>query len=66
MDLEANFLHKVYTDVETEHSLQPVNGEQVVGLTGYEARPDVRDIGVWRKGQNAYFDIRVTNPSSNS
>ena len=63
---KANILRKVYTDVETEPSLQPVNGEQVVGLTGDEARPDVRARGVCRKGQNAYFDIRVTNPSSNS
>ena len=65
-DFEANLLRKVYTDVETEPSLQPVNGEQVVGHTGDEARPDVRARGVWRKGHNAYFHIRVTNPSSNS
>ena len=65
-DFEANLLRKVYTDVETEPCLQPVNGEQVVGLTGDEARPDVRARGVWRNGQNAYFDIRVTNTSSNS
>ena len=59
-------LRKVYTNVETEPCLKPVNGEQVVGLTGDEARPDVRARLVWLNGQNAYFDIRVTNASSNS
>ena len=65
-DFEANLLHKVYNDVETEPSLQPLNGEHINGLTGDESRPDIRARGVWRNGQNAYFDIRITNPNSNS
>ena len=30
------------------------------------ARPDIRARGVWRAGQNAYFDIRITNTNSKS
>ena len=31
-----------------------------------EARPDIRTGGVWRQGQNAFFDIRLTNVNANS
>ena len=65
-DFEANLMRKVCNDVETEPSLQPINGENVTGLTGDEAKPDVRARGVWRPGQNAFFDIRVTNTNSDS
>ena len=65
-DFEANLMRKVCNDVETEPSLQPINGENVAGLTGDEAKPDVRSRGVWRPGQNAFFDIRVTNTNSDS
>ena len=30
-------------------------------ITGDDARLDVRARGFWRDGQNAYFDVRVTN-----
>ena len=65
-DFEANLLHKVYNDVETEPSLKPLNGEHINGLTGNESRSDISARGVWRNGQNAFFDIRITNPNSNS
>ena len=53
-------------DVETEPPLQPLDGEIINGLTGGEARPDLRARGFWRHGQNAYFDVRVTNTNSAS
>ena len=60
-------MRKVCTDVETEPSLQPINGENVAGLTSDEAKPDVRTRGVWRPGQNVcFFYIRVTNTNSDS
>ena len=65
-DFEANLLRQVCNDVETEPPLQPLEGENIAGLTGDEARPDVRARGFWRHGQNAYFDIRVTNANSDS
>ena len=35
-------------------------------LTGEEAKPDIRARGFWRQGQNAFFDIRVTNTNCSS
>ena len=58
-DFEANLLRKVCNDVETEPKLQPLSGEQTSGLTGDEARPDIRARGIWRPGQNGYFDVRI-------
>ena len=59
----------VVHDVESEPQLQPV-----VDRTGYcqtailsdEARLDVRARGFWREGQNAFFDVRITNPNNAS
>ena len=65
-DFEANLLKQVCNDVETEPPLQPLEGEILPGLTGDEARPDIRARGLWRNGQNAFFDIRVTNANSDS
>ena len=65
-DFEASLLKKVVSDVETEPQLQQVDGEILDGLTGDNAKPDIRARGVWRDGQNAYFDVRVTNTNSAS
>ena len=65
-DFEANLLKKVCSDVETEPRLQPVQGEQIEGLVGDKARPDIRARSVWRNGQNAYFDVRITNTNCRS
>ena len=35
-------------------------------IKGDEARLDVRARGFWRRGQNAYFDVRVTNANAES
>ena len=58
-DFEANLLSKICSDVELEPALQPITDENTRGLTGDESRPDIRVRGFWRKGQNAYFEIRV-------
>jgi hypothetical protein len=57
-------LHSVCNDVEVEPTLQPVTGGnfQRSANINDDARPDVRARGFWRDGQNAYFDVRVTNP----
>ena len=54
-NFQANLLRKVYTNVETEPFLQPVNGKQVVGPKDREARPDIRAIGVWGNGTERLF-----------
>ena len=40
-DFEANLLRQVCNDVECEPPLQPLDGEQITGLTGDEARPGI-------------------------
>ena len=64
-DYEASLLAKMHTDVETESSLQPIEGEIVNGLP-FDVRPNVRARGVWRYGQNAFFNLRITNTNSAS
>ena len=63
-DFEANLIRQVCNDVETEPPLQPLDGEIINSLTGDEVRPDLRARRFWRHDQNAYFDVRVTNPDS--
>ena len=67
-DFEANLLGQVCNDVEVEPMLQPVSNEilPTSSAKSDEARLDVRARGFWRNGQNAFFDVRVTNPSSES
>ena len=45
-DFEASLLKKVVSDVETEPQLQQVDGEILDGLTGDNAKPDIRARGV--------------------
>ena len=68
-DVEYSLLKIVTNDVESEPMLQPVINKQ-----GYKssanlddgARPNLRARGFWRKGQNAFFDVRVTNADNKS
>ena len=68
-DLECKLLKSVQNDVECEPILRPV-----LNKTGYprtakledNARLDIRARGFWRDGQNAYFDVRVTNADNDS
>ena len=57
-DFEASLLEKVCANVQIEPPLQPVNEDP--------ARVDIRARGFWRKGQTAYFDVRITNPNAES
>ena len=53
-------------DVEVEPKLQKTENEGLNGLTGDSSRPDIRAHGVWKQGQNAFFDIRLTNTNAPS
>ena len=63
-ELEANLLKTTLNDVEVEPKLQKIDNEELNGLTGDDARPDVRARGVWKQGQNAFFDIHLTNTNT--
>ena len=67
-NFEGRLLKDVCNDVQIEPILQPVNGVQFhrSANTNDEARLDVRAKGFWRQGQNAFFDIRVTNADNAS
>ena len=51
-DFEANLLKATLNDVEIGRKLQKIDNEGLNGLTGDDARPDIRAHGVWRQRQN--------------
>ena len=66
-DLTAELLHEVCYDVETEPKLNPVTGENFVlktANTSDEARVDVSARSFWVRGQKAFFDVRIFNPTA--
>jgi hypothetical protein len=65
-DFEANLLKKVCTDVEIEPPLQQISNEVVTGLSADGCHPDIRARGFWRKAQNAFFDVQISNINSDS
>ena len=65
-DFEANLLQTTLNDVEVEPKLQKIDNEGLNSFTGDDARPDIRVRGVWRQGQNAFFDICLTNTNTHS
>ena len=68
-DLEAHMMKRICNDVEIEPPLQPVNNPTNFGksaITKKDARHDIRTRGFWRPGQNAFFDVRITNAECNS
>ena len=65
-DFEVNLLKTTLNDVEVERKLQKIDNEELNGLTGDDARPDIRTRSVWRQGQNVFFDIQLTNVTGRS
>ena len=67
-DFETTLLSKVCNDVEKEPPLQPLTTEQLPRSANSDnnARLDIRARGFWRRGQNAFFDVRVTNADAAS
>ena len=53
-------------DVEVEPKLHKIESEGLNGLTGDDSRHDIRARGVWRQGQNVFFDICLTNTNARS
>ena len=65
-DIQATLLKEICNVVEREPHLQPVTGEVFTRSTntGDEARLDLKARGFWRRGQVAFFDIRITHPNA--
>jgi hypothetical protein len=69
-DLEAHMMKTVCNDVEIESPLQrvpnPKSFNKKTANLANDARLDIRTRGFWRDGQNAFFDVRVTNAECSS
>ena len=68
-DLNATLLREVCSDTSTEPPLQPLSGEGMELLTAncdQEARLDIKVIGYWCVGQEAFCDVRVFHPNASS
>ena len=66
-DFTAKMLNEVCHDVEVEPALLSLTGESYdhkTAKTGDECRPDIRARGFWINGQQAFFDVRVFDPSA--
>ena len=65
-DFEANLLKALHNNIEIEPALHEITNEKIPGNTDDKARPDIRAREVWKQGQNAFFDICLTNVNANS
>ena len=68
-DLTAALLSEVCPNTSTEPSRQPLGDENFdhdTAIRDDEARLDVKARGFWRKGQDAFFDVRVFHPNASS
>ena len=66
-DLTTQMLREVCRDVTVEPQLLPLEGERLTYRTSNaanDARVDVSARGFWTRGQRAYFDIRIFDPSA--
>ena len=66
-DFTAKMLNEVCHDVEVEPALLSLTGERYdhkTAKTGDECRPDIRARDFWINGQQAFFDVRVFDPSA--
>ena len=70
-DLECKLLKVVCHDVESEPHLQKMSEKakksyHATAKVADDARPDIRARSFWRQGQNAFFDVMVTNADCES
>ena len=65
-DFTAELLSEGHNDVSIEPELQNVTGERLeqASTNVNNARVDVAARGFWVRGQMAYFDIKVFNPTA--
>ena len=68
-DFTGNTLREACRNVEVEPLLQPLTGEKLKYQTSIKednARLDLSALGFWRRGEKAFFDIRVFDPVAQS
>ena len=68
-DLFVRLLNEVCTNVQAEPHLTNLSGEVMhyaTAIRGDDARLDIKARGFWRRGQDAFFDVRVTHVNAES
>jgi len=67
-DSEAQIIREVWRDVQTEPTLLPINENDYERKvkTADNARLDISMRGLWNSCEKTFFDIRITNPTSQS
>ena len=66
-DITAKMLGEICKDVAIEPVLLPLTGEKMQKKSakiGDEVRIDVRALGFWGLGQQAFIDVRVFDPNA--
>ena len=61
----AEILEELTSDVKVKLALQPLSGKEIKENQSDEARSDISDRGFWIRGQRAFFDISVFDPTLN-
>ena len=68
-DITFEFMSEVCKKVEIEPLLQPLSGEKLRYATANKqdnARLDLSSYGFWTRGERAFFDLRVFDPTAPS
>ena len=65
-DLNADMQSEVCCDVVLEPCLLPLTNEEVPGVQGERAAPDISSRGLWSTFERTFFDVRVLHPNAPS
>ena len=65
-DLNAEFQKEICRDVVVEPQLLPLGNEEVQGVQGERAAPDISSRGLWSTFERNFFDVRVLHPNAPS
>ena len=65
-DLNSELQREVCRDVVVEPKLLPLDNEEIHGVQGDRAGPDISSRGLWSTFERTFFDVRVLHPNAPS
>ena len=65
-DINAEMQREVCRDVVVEPQLLPLTNEEVEGVQGDRAAPDISSQGLWSTFERTFYDVRVLHPNAPS
>ena len=65
-DANAEMQREVCRDVVVEPQLLPLENEEVDGVQGDRAAPDISSRGLWSTFERTFYDVRVLHPNAPS